>query len=137
VPCQRFLQTTLAMLYRTLADVVVVTHLAFIAFVLLGGLLLLRWRWVLWVHLPAAIWGLAIEIFGWICPLTPLENWLRYTGGSAGYSGGFIERYLIPIIYPAELTRELQLLFGCIVVVINVAVYFVVWRRYRTRKPKH
>ncbi len=117
------------MLYRALADLVVLTHLAFIVFALVGGLLALRWRWVPWVHLPAAAWGASVEVFGWFCPLTPLENWLRRASGSAGYSGGFIERYLMPIVYPAELTRELQLLLGCFLVVVNLAIYLVVWRR--------
>ena len=120
------------MVYRILADLVVLTHLAFILFVLFGGLLVLRWRWVLWAHIPAAGWGLLIEITGWICPLTPLENWLRNLSGAAGYSGGFVERYLIPVIYPAALTRDIQLVLGGIVVLVNLAVYIAVWRRYRS-----
>ena len=120
------------MLYRALADLIALTHLAFIGFALFGGLLALRWQWVSWVHLPAAAWGAAVEFFGWFCPLTPLENSLRRAGGSAGYSGGFIERYLMPIIYPTELTREFQLFLGCVLVVLNVAVYLAVWRRLRT-----
>jgi hypothetical protein len=124
------------MLYRVLADLVVLTHIAFIIFVLLGGLLAFRWRWVPWIHLPAAVWGAAIEFFGWFCPLTPLENSLRRASGSAEYSGGFIERYLIPITYPEELTREFQLLLGCILVVLNLAVYLSVWRRLRNRKAR-
>ena len=124
------------MLYQVLADLVVLIHLAFIVFALLGGLLALRWRCVPWVHLPAATWGAAVELFGWFCPLTPLENWLRRSSGSAEFSGGFIERYLLPILYPAELTRELQLVLGCSVVVLNLAVYLAVWRRRRTRKAR-
>ena len=119
------------MLDRALADAVALTHLAFIIFALLGGLLAFRWRWVPWVHLPAAVWGAAIEFFGWFCPLTPLENSLRRASGSAEYSGGFIERYLMPIIYPTELTREFQLFLGCVLVVLNLAVYLAVWRRLR------
>jgi hypothetical protein len=122
------------LLYRVLADLVVFTHLAFIGFVLLGGLLALRWRWMVWVHVPTALWGVVVEVFGWVCPLTPLENWLRHASGSAGYPGGFVERYLIPVIYPEALTRDLQLILGCMVVAVNVAVYLVVWRRFRTRK---
>lgn len=121
------------MLYRALADLVALTHLAFIIFALLGGLLALRWRWVPWVHLPAAVWGAAVEFFGWFCPLTPLEDMLRRASGSAGYPGGFIERYLTPIIYPAELTREFQVVLGCVVIILNLAVYRVVWHRLRTR----
>ena len=120
------------MLYQTLADLVAFCHLAFIIFALLGGLLALCWRWVPWVHVPVVAWGAAVEFFGWFCPLTPLENSLRRASGSAGYSDGFIERYLMPIIYPEELTRELQMLLGCALVVLNLAVYFVVWRRKRT-----
>jgi hypothetical protein len=119
------------MLYRALADLVVLAHLAFIVFALFGGLLAFRWRWMPWAHLPAAAWGAAVELFGWFCPLTPLENSLRRASGSAGYSGGFIERYLMPVIYPDELTRELQWLLGCLVVVINLAIYFTVWRQRR------
>lgn len=124
------------MLYRLLADIVALTHLAFIVFVLLGGLLALRWRWVPWAHLPAAAWGAAVEFFGRFCPLTSLENSLRRASGSAGYSGGFIERYLMPIIYPAELTRELQLFLGCALVVLNLAAYLAVWRRLRIRQQE-
>ena len=122
------------MLYRTLADLVALAHLAFITFAVFGGLLALIWRWVPWVHVPAVAWGAAVEFFGWFCPLTPLENLLRPASGSAGYSEGFIEHYLMPIIYPEELTRELQMLLGCALVVFNLAVYFVVWRRRRIRK---
>ncbi len=124
------------MLYRVLADLVVLTHLGFIIFVLFGGLLALRWRWVPVAHLPAAAWGAAIEFSGWFCPLTPLETSLRRASGSAGYSGGFIEHYLIPIIYPRELTQGVQLLLGCVLVVLNLAVYLVVWRRLRTRRTR-
>ncbi len=119
------------MIYRILADLVALTHFAFIVFALLGGLLALRWRWVPWAHVPAVVWGAAVEFFGCFCPLTPLENALRRQGGSVGYSGGFIERYLMPLIYPEELTREIQLLLGCVLVVLNLAVYLVVWRRFR------
>jgi hypothetical protein len=119
------------MLYRALADLVVVTHFSFIVFVLLGGLLALRWRWIPWAHLPAAAWGAAVEFFGWFCPLTPLENHLRRASGSAGYADGFVERYVLPVVYPAELTRELQLLLGAVLVGLNAAIYLVVWRRLR------
>ena len=119
------------MLQRFLADLVVLIHFAFIIFVMLGGLLALRWRRAPWLHLPAAIWGVAVELFGWYCPLTPLENALRRAGGSSGYAGGFIERYLLPVIYPTELTRQLQLVLGAGLVGLNLAVYLVVWRRRR------
>ena len=122
------------MLYRLLADAVVVVHCAFVVFVVAGGLLALRWPRVLWVHAPAAVWGALIEFAGWICPLTPLENELRRRGGEAGYAGGFIERYLLPVIYPAQLTRTTQMVLGALVLAVNVAVYAVVIRR-RERRP--
>jgi hypothetical protein len=122
------------MLYRALDDFVVLIHAAFVVFVLLGGLLTLRFRRAPWLHLPAAGWGAAVELFGWFCPLTPLENWLRRAGDSAGYSGGFIEYYLMPIIYPVELTREVQLFAGGLVVVLNLAIYRAVWHQRRTRE---
>ena len=113
------------MLYRLLADAIIIIHLIFILFVILGGLLALRnKRWSI-VHLPAVIWAAAIEFKGWICPLTPLENWFREKGGNAIYQGDFIEHYLLPIIYPADLTRGLQIFFGLSVIIINIAVY--VW----------
>ncbi len=124
------------MLYQVLADLVALIHLTFIVFALLGGLLALRWRWVPWAHLPAAAWGAVVEFLGWFCPLTPLENSLRRASGSAGYSGGFIEHYLTPIIYPAELTRELQLFLGCTLVILNLAIYLAVWRRLRMRRRR-
>ena len=124
------------MLYRAFADFVALTHFAFIVFALLGGLFALRWRWAPCVHLPAATWGAAIEFFGWFCPLTPLENSLRRASGSAGHPGGFIEHYLLPILYPAELTREIQLVLGGAVVLVNMAVYFAVWRRLRSHKAR-
>lgn len=119
------------MLYRLLADLVVVVHLAFVAFVVLGGLLVLRRGWVAWLHLPAALWGALIELFGWVCPLTPLEQWLRRRAGEAGYQGGFVEHYLLPILYPGELTREIQVMLGVAVLVLNLAVYGWVLRRRR------
>ncbi len=121
------------LVYRLLADAVVVSHFAFVAFVILGGLLVLRWPRVAWIHLPAAVWGGAIELAGWVCPLTPLEVRLRVLGGQAGYEGGFVEHYLIPILYPRELTRELQVGLGVGVILLNLAIYAVVWRRRRGR----
>ncbi len=116
-----------------LADLIIVVHLAFIVFVLFGGLLALRWRWMPVAHLPAAMWGAAVEFFGWVCPLTPLENMLRRAGGGAGYSVSFIEVYLVPLVYPAELTRELQFFLGGIVVAVNAVVSFLVLRRVLAR----
>jgi hypothetical protein len=117
------------MIYSLLADITVLLHLVFILFVVLGGLLVLKWRWMAWVHIPAAIWGALIELMGWICPLTPLENRFRSLAGESGYTGDFIGQYLLPIIYPGELTRELQLLLGTGVIVFNVVIYFFVIRK--------
>jgi hypothetical protein len=115
-------------MYPFLADLVLIVHLAFVVFVLCGGLLVLRWRWIAWVHLPAAMWGAIVEFTGWICPLTPLENWLRVQGGEVGDEQDFTVRYLMPILYPGDLTRGLQLLLGTVVVVLNAAVYWWLWR---------
>ncbi len=117
------------MLYRFLADVVVCAHLAFIVFVLAGALLALKWRRVAWVHIPSAVWGMSTEFFGLWCPLTPLENWLRLNGGGARYEASFIEHYIMPIVYPAELTRGLQIAFGGAALVANAALYWIVSRR--------
>ena len=118
--------------YAALADAVVLLHLAFIAFAVLGGLLVLRWPRAAWLHLPALTWGAFIEFSGGICPLTPLENSLRAAGGRAVYTQGFIERYIVPVIYPGELTRELQIVLGGALICINLAVYgLVLYRRAR------
>ncbi|HEY7753587.1 MAG TPA: DUF2784 domain-containing protein [Steroidobacteraceae bacterium] len=119
------------MIYRALADAVLVLHLAFILFVVLGGFAVLRWPRLAWIHVPVVLWGAAIEFFGWICPLTPLEKWLRQMGGETAYSGGFIGHYLLPVIYPAGLTRGVQLVLGALVVAVNLAVYAALWRRAR------
>lgn len=117
------------MLVRLAADAVLLLHLGFIAFVLLGGLLALRWRRAPWLHLPAAGWGVWIELSGAICPLTPLENRLRAAAGQAGYEGGFVEHYLLALIYPAGLTREVQWVLAALVLGVNLAIYAWVWRR--------
>lgn len=118
------------MVNRLLADGIVVLHFLFIAFVVLGGLLALCWpRRLAWMHLPAACWGAAIELSGWICPLTPLENRFRQAAGEAGYAGSFIDHYLLPILYPAGLTREIQYGLAAVVIVVNLAVYGGLLRR--------
>ncbi len=119
------------MIYQILADLVVLIHLVFIGFVLFGGLLALRWRWVPWLHLPAALWGAFVEFTGLICPLTPLENALRQAAGGAAYAGDFVAQHVIPIIYPATLTRELQIRLGLLVCLINLGLYLAFWRRLR------
>ena len=119
------------MAYRLAADALVIVHAAFVLFVVAGGLLALRWRRILWVHAPAALWGAWIELAGWVCPLTPLENWLRRQGGEAGYSGSFIEQYLLPVLYPSALTRGTQLLLGGLALAVNLFVYAWVLSRSR------
>ncbi len=98
-------------------------HFLFVLFVLLGGLLVLRWPRLAYVHLPAAAWGVLIEFAGWICPLTPLEQSLRLKAGEQGYSGSFTEHYLLPLLYPSALTRNIQLLLGCLVLGLNLGIY--------------
>lgn len=117
------LHTWREMYYGLLADLVVVVHLGFVVFVVVGGLLVFRWGWVVWLHLPSALWGALIEFFGWVCPLTPLEQWLRRRAGEAGYEGGFVEHYVLPVLYPGELTRAVQLALGVGVVVLNLCIY--------------
>ncbi|HUO84673.1 MAG TPA: DUF2784 domain-containing protein [Thermoanaerobaculia bacterium] len=117
------------MLYRVLADIVVVIHCAFVIFVVLGGLLVLRWPRAAWVHLPAAAWGAIIEFAGWICPLTPLEQWLRRRAGEEGHEGGFVERYIFGALYPEGLTREFQIGLGVFVILLNVGIYWFGWAR--------
>lgn len=123
------------MWYRLAADVVLIAHFAFVLFVVLGGLLVLRWPRVAWIHVPIAIYGAVIEFVGFICPLTPLENSLRARGGEAGYSGGFVEHYITATIYPSGLTRRIQLVLGIGVLVLNAVVYMIVFRR-RTRSGR-
>ncbi|MBO3274486.1 DUF2784 domain-containing protein [Pseudomonas schmalbachii] len=121
------------MIFRLAADAVLLLHLGFILFVVLGALLLLRWPRLAWLHLPAVAWGAYIEFSHGICPLTPLENRLRRLAGDEGYAGGFIEHYLVPLIYPGNLTDGMQLLFGLIVVLLNGALYG--WLLLRGRRP--
>jgi hypothetical protein len=116
------------MVYRALADAVVIVHSLFVAFVVLGGFLVWRWRRVAWVHLPAAAWGTAIEFGGWICPLTPLENALRVRAGLAGYSGGFVEHHVIAWLYPVGLTPPKQVLLGTLALLVNLAAYSLLVR---------
>ena len=118
------------MFYRLLADFVVLFHFVFILFVLSGGLLVLRWRRLAWVHAPSSAWGISTELFGWWCPLTPLENWLRENSGRSGYDTGFIEHYIMPIVYPTGLTREVQLFLGGAVLLINGVIYGVLVHRF-------
>jgi len=123
------------MLYTVLADLVVLVHLAFVLFVIGGGLLVLRWPRAAWFHLPAAAWGAIVEFTGWICPLTPVENWLRVRGGETGYDQDFLSHYLLPLLYPAGLTSEIQYTLGLVVLVVNAAMYGWLGFRTRTTRP--
>lgn len=118
------------MLYRWLADAVLVAHFGFVVFVIAGGLLALRWPLAALLHLPAAGWGAFVEASGRVCPLTPLENAFRVRAGEAGYVEGFIEHYLLPVIYPGALTRNVQVTLAGVVVLVNLLVYAAVVRRH-------
>ena len=119
------------MIFQVLADLTVGVHFAFVLFVMFGGLLVIKRPAVAWLHVPAAAWGAWIEFAGWICPLTPLENRLRARGGEATYDASFVERYVMPILYPEALTREVQFVLGGLVVVVNVVVYAAAFTRRR------
>ena len=123
------------MIDRAVADGVLLLHAAFVLFVVAGGLLVLRWPKLAWVHVPAAVWAAYVEFTGRICPLTPLEVALRRNAGDAGYAGGFIEHYVVLLMYPDGLTRDTQTMLGVLVVVINVLVYAAAAMRGR-RRPK-
>jgi hypothetical protein len=122
------------MLYRIAADGLVLFHLLFILFVLFGGLLVLKWRPLIWWHLPAAVWGVSVEVFHLICPLTEWENLMRDAAGQTGYGGGFIEHYVWPVIYPAGLTPAIQLGLGSVVLLVNVLVYLRLFRLWKLRR---
>ena len=121
-------------MYRWLADTVVLVHVAFVAFVMLGGFLALRWHAVVWAHVPAAIWGVLIEYAGWICPLTPLENSLRARAGEAAYSGDFINHYVLSALYPSGLTPRIQLVLGSLALLVNLVAYTLLIRQIRTSR---
>lgn len=119
------------MMYRIATDLLVILHLGFIVFVVAGGVLCIKWRKLIWIHIPAIIWGTVIELSGWICPLTPLENYFRRKSGEAAYAGDFVSQYLVPVIYPESLTREIQWLLALAVLVINGAVYTIIVKKHR------
>jgi hypothetical protein len=117
--------------YGIFADIVVLIHLGFVVFALLGGLLIFWRRWMIWLHLPALFWAVWIECMGGICPLTYLENWLRLKGGQGGYRGDFIGSYILPILYPADITRRMQFILAILVIVINISIYGTLVYRHR------
>jgi hypothetical protein len=119
------------MVYRALADLVVLLHASFIIFAVLGALLALRWPRVACVHLPCVAWGILLEFNHWVCPLTPLELWLRSAAGTTPYSGGFIDHYLVPAIYPADLSSQAQSVLAVLLLAINLALYAIVLWRWR------
>jgi Protein of Unknown function (DUF2784) len=120
--------------FVALADAAVVAHVTFVAFVLLGGVVVWRWRWLAFLHVPAVLWGILVEYGGWICPLTPLEDDFRRRAGLEQYSGDFIAHYVFPLLYPADLTRRVQLVFGTVALLVNVAIY---WRIARISRSAH
>ena len=122
------------MVYHSLSNLVLIVHLAFVLFVVLGGILVLKWRSLAWVHAPAFLWAALIEFAGWVCPLTPLENWLRVKGGAQPYRITFIEHYLLPLLYPATLTRNLQIFLGLLVLSINLGFYS--WMFWQSAQKK-
>ncbi len=124
------------MVYKVLADLVVLIHLAFILFAVLGGILTIWWRRMIWVHVPVVVWAVAIVFAGWICPLTPLENWLRNHGGGTAYASGFVEHYLLPILYPTGLTRGVQFALGVFVVAVNLGIYWYIFHSRYRGQPK-
>jgi len=123
------------MFYKLAADAVVFIHLGFVLFVVAGALLVFRWRWIALLHVPAVVWGVLLEFRGWLCPLTPLEQALRVAGGEAGYSGGFVEQYILPILYPAGLDSSLQIAIGTFVIVVNILFYGGLLWHWRSKTP--
>ena len=117
--------------YRLLADALVLVHAGFILFVVGGSFLALWKRWIVWLHLPSCLWGAVVEFYGWVCPLTPWEQALRTRAGQGGYTGGFIDHYLLPLIYPSALTRHGQVVIGILVVLLNAMSYLALWSRFR------
>jgi len=117
------------MIYHALANLVLIAHLAFVLFAVLGGFLALKWRSLAWLHVPAFLWGALVELAGWVCPLTPLENWLRQKGGGLTYRTGFVDHYLLPLLYPATLTRSSQIFLGLLVLSVNLGLYaWILWQ---------
>jgi hypothetical protein len=123
------------MVYRLMAGAVLALHVAFVLFVVFGGLLVLWRRRIVWLHLPALVWGVLIELTGIVCPLTPLEKRFRELGGRSGYEGGFLERYAAGLLYPDGLTRRDQIALGLLLIAFNLVVYTIWWKRKRVDHP--
>ena len=124
------------MIYRLAADFVLITHFAFILLVVAGGLLVFRYAWFVWIHIPAACWGAFVELSGRLCPLTTLENFLRVRAGQEGYANSFVEQYILPVIYPAGLTRNIQLVLAGLVIAVNVIIYATIVLRKKAVRHK-
>lgn len=122
------------MVYRLLSDFIVIIHFAFILFVTAGALLALKWKKVIWFHIPAVIWGAAVEYAGWICPLTPWENYFRNLAGESVYHGDFTVNYILPVIYPSGLTRNIQIVLGSFVILVNIILYGIIVYRHVKKK---
>ncbi|MBI4842706.1 MAG: DUF2784 domain-containing protein [Nitrospirae bacterium] len=120
--------------YKAMADATALAHFLFVLFVIFGGLIVFKWRGAAWLHLPAALWGALIEFFGWICPLTHLENFFREKAGAVTMERGFVAHYILPLLYPAELTKGLQIKLGLFVIFLNIIIYGFVICRHRTKK---
>lgn len=118
------------MFYRFLADFVLIIHICFVLFAVFGGLLVLRWRWIAFFHIPAIIWGFLVQYFIWICPLTPMENYFRNLGGESGYAGGFVEHYASALLYPS-MTANLHLILGFLLIIFNILIYVCLVSRLR------
>jgi hypothetical protein len=124
------------MVYHVLSNLVLLSHLVFVLFVVLGGLLVLKWKRLAWLHVPAFLWGAFIEFAGWVCPLTPLENWLLEKGSGLVYRTDFIEHYILPLLYPYALTRNLQIFLGLFVLSVNLGLYgWILWRTAPKKAP--
>ena len=123
-------------MFARIADAIVVVHFGFVVFVVVGGFLTWRWRWIILLHGPAALWGTLIEFAGWVCPLTPLENHFRRLAGESGYQGGFIQHHLLQVLYPVDYTLALRVTLGLLVVTLNVLAYGVYLRRWTGRPAR-
>jgi len=123
------------MLYGIAADLLIIFHFSFIIFVMTGAFLALKWSRIIYLHLPCALWGAIVELNGWFCPLTPYENTFRQLGMEAGYTGNFVEAFIVPLVYPPDLTRDVQILMGLSVIIVNLAVYgWIIYKQLGKQK---